>query len=148
MAQIIRHHIQNELKTYIEQSDSVNIKLASYIDAIRNPGLYYRGELGFIPKDTLHPKPDEIKYYYLNGQQMPLRLQDWDKITNNELGFLRAYGVKLYLEKQVPELKKANTNYDIHSYTQTSRAYAGAKFRKVRATIDIQGIKNWAPQKE
>jgi len=60
----------------------------------------------------------------------------------------KPYALKLYLENQVPEFKKANTTYDIHSYTQTNPAYAGAKFRKVRATINIQNIKNWIPQKE
>jgi len=148
MAQNIRHHIQNELKRYIEQSDKVNIKISGYTDAGRVLGLRYQGELGVIPKDTLNPQPNEMKYYHLNDKQTPLRLQHWDKIDNNELGFLRAYSVKLYLENQNPTLKKANTNYDIYSYTQTNPAKAGAKFRKVRTSINIKGVKNWVPQVE
>ncbi len=148
IAQNIRHNIQNELKKYITQSSKINVKLAGYTDAGRVLGLRYQGELGVIPKDTLNLQPDEIKYYYLNDKQTPLRLQHWDRITNGELGFLRAYGVQQYMENQIPELKKANTNYDIYSYTQTNPANAGAKFRKVKTTIDIEGIKNWIPQNE
>jgi len=69
MAQNIRHNIQNQLKKYVEQSGKINIKLAGYTDAGRILGLHYQSELGIIPKDTLNPKFDEMKYYYLNDQQ-------------------------------------------------------------------------------
>lgn len=146
LAQNIGQNIQNDLEKYIEKSDKVQIKLAGYTDAGRLRGVYYGSELGVFPKDTLNPQPDEMKHYYLNDTQVPLRIQHWDKLTNNELGFLRAYGVKLYLENQVPVLKKANTNYDIYSYTQSNPANAGAKFRNVKTTISIEGIPKLIPE--
>lgn len=124
MLKIAKEALEGELKPYFDKSKKVNVKITGSADAspvvkkIIYDGVY----------DDYEDEP-----VYVNGQLTPLTVKKNKPIANNqELGFVRALGVKDYLERNIQNFKEKNKDY---KYEVNVSKEKGSEYRRVVAEI-------------
>ena len=122
MANIVRQAFDGQLAQYLKDGKKLKVKLSGSADAspiIR--GIPYDGSYGDFDNEPV----------YQNGQLAPLSVSRQSGIkTNEQLAFLRANGVKDYLEKNVEALKKMNRDYEVHVDVASGK---GGEHRRITA---------------
>lgn len=106
MLNIVKNAFEGDFSNYIKAGKRLNIKISGTADAsqIRNT-IPYDGAYGDIENEPIHQdnKMSVITVTRKSGID-----------SNEQLAFLRAYGVKEYLEQNVAGLKEMDTRYSYH----------------------------------
>lgn len=120
MLRIVREALEGDFAQYVKAGKKLNIKISGTADAtpiLR--GIAYDGIYGDF-KDEIVYKDGEISSISVNTK---------DGIKENEqLAFLRAYGVKNFLDNNVENLKDMTTDYRYHITVSEGK---GAEFRRI-----------------
>ena len=120
MLRIVENAFENEFKQYLKPGKKVLIEVTGSADAapIRSK-IPYRGEYGNFTDALVYDK----------GELTTIDVTTQTGVTTNEqLAFLRAMGVKDYVEKHVAGLKDMQTEYDSYIRVSSER---GAEFRRI-----------------
>lgn len=122
MANIVKQAFDGQLSQYLKEGKRLKVKLSGSADA--TPiihGIAYDGSYGEFEDEPV----------YQNGQLAPLSVTKKSGIkTNEQLAFLRATGVKDYLERNVEALGKMNRNYEVHVDVAPDK---GGEYRRITA---------------
>lgn len=120
MLRIVQNAFANEFKQYIQPGKKVIMKLTGSADAAPvNKKIPYKEEYGWFIDEPVYDK-DELTTVTVNSET---------GITSNEqLAFLRAMGVKDYVEKNISELRSMKTEYDTYINVSNER---GAEYRRI-----------------
>ena len=120
MLRIVQNAFANEFKQYIRPGKKVILILTGSADAAPvSRKIPYGEEYGWYIDEPVHSK----------GELTSITVSTPTGITTNEqLAFLRAAGVKDYVEKHITELKSMKTEYDYYINVSHSR---GAEFRRI-----------------
>lgn len=120
MLRIVQNAFANDFKQYIRPGKKVILKLTGSADAAPvNKKIPYGEEYGAFTDALVYDK-DELT---------TLSVTSATGITTNEqLAFLRALGVKDFVEKNITELQSMQTEYDCYINVSTSR---GAEYRRI-----------------
>lgn len=106
MLNIVKNAFEGDFSNYVKAGKRLNIKISGTADAsqIRNT-IPYDGAYGDIENEPIHQdnKMSVITVTRKSGID-----------SNEQLAFLRAYGVKEYLEQNVAGLKEMDTRYSYH----------------------------------
>lgn len=120
MLDIINRAFDSELSQYLNAGKKVAIKISGSADA--TPILYgiaYDGSYGDFDDEPV----------YQNDQLTVVTINPKTGIKQNEqLAFLRAYGVKNFLDKNVEKLNGMNTDYRYHISVSQDK---GSQFRRI-----------------
>lgn len=120
MLRIVKEAFEGDFAQYVKDGKKLNIKISGTADAspiIR--GIRYDGVYGDFE--------DEIVYQ--DGQMTGISVNAKDGIKRNEqLAFLRAYGVRDFLSKNVENLDKMTTDYQYHIGVAEGK---GGEFRRI-----------------
>lgn len=103
MLTIAKKAFEKDFAQYIKEGKKVVISVTGSADALPiNGKIQYDGCYGNFADAP----------YYLNGELKSVSVSKASGITQNEqLAFLRAQGVKAYLQKEMPQLNKMNTEF-------------------------------------
>ena len=124
MLDIVRQAFEGDMKQYIKEGKKLKINLVGTADAtpIIN-GIAYDGSYGEIEDEPV----------YLNDQLTTLTVTKKGGIKENpQLAFVRALGVKDFLEKNVEGLENMNTDY---RYDVKVSEDKGSEFRRITASF-------------
>ncbi len=106
MANIVKQAFDGQLSQYLKAGKRLKVKLSGSADA--SPilrGIPYDGSYGDFEDEPV----------YQNGQLTPLSVSKKSGIkTNEQLAFLRASGIRDYLEKNVEAIGNMNRDYEVH----------------------------------
>lgn len=120
MLSIVKQAFENDLSQYMKDGKKLNVKISGTADAspiVR--GIAYDGAYGDFENEPV----------YQNGQLTGISVNTKDGIKQNEqLAFIRAVGVKDYLEKNVENLKNMKSDYN---YYITVSEGKGGEFRRI-----------------
>ncbi|WP_251619772.1 WD40 repeat domain-containing protein [Odoribacter lunatus] len=122
MLALVKQAFEGDFKQYIEAGKKLSVSISGMADAtpIRNR-IAYNGVYGNFDNEPV----------YQNGQLAAISINQKDGIQRNEqLAFLRAYGVKDYLERNVEGLNTMNRNY---TYSIAVAEGKGSEFRRIIA---------------
>lgn len=128
ICEFMKDKIETELSKYFIEGNQVTIKITGTTDgsAIRSK-IPYHGEYGDFNEELI----------YLNGSYDEVSISEETGITTNaQLAFLRAQGVKQYLQENVDVLKNQNTDYHIYAVENEGK---GAEYRRISIEIIIHG---------
>lgn len=106
MLNIVKNAFEGDFSNYVKAGKRLNVKISGTADAspIRNT-IPYDGAYGDIENEPIHQ----------DNQMSVITVTRKSGINSNEqLAFLRAYGVKEYLEQNVAGLKEMDTRYSYH----------------------------------
>ncbi len=120
MLTIMKTAFKERFSQYIREGKKLEIKITGMADAsaIRNK-IAYDGHYGEFTDEPI----------YKDGNLSNISVTQKSGITENEqLAFLRAVGVKDYIEKNIPELSKMNTEYNFHINVTEK---AGSEYRRI-----------------
>ncbi len=120
MLKIVTKAFQQDFAQYIKPGKKVIVKVTGSADALKiNGTIGYDGCYGDFTDEP----------YYLNGGLNATTVTKTGGIKSNEqLAFMRAVGVKQYVEKQVTGLDTMQTDYQHHIEVANK---AGAQFRRI-----------------
>lgn len=120
MLKIVTKAFQQDFAQYIKPGKKVIVKVTGSADALKiNGTIGYDGCYGDFTDEP----------YYLNGGLNAITVTKAAGIKSNEqLAFMRAVGVKQYVEKQVTGLDTMQTDYQHHIEVADK---AGAQFRRI-----------------
>lgn len=120
MLRIIKEAFEGDFAQYIKDGKKLNIKISGTADS--SPiihGIRYDGVYGDFDNEIV----------YQNGQMTGISVNTKDGIKQNEqLAFLRAYGVRDFLSKNVNNLDNMATDYQYHISVAEGK---GAEFRRI-----------------
>lgn len=120
MLSIVKQAFENDLSQYVKDGKKLNVKIYGTADGspiVR--GIPYDGAYGDFDNEPV----------YQNGQLSGISVNTKDGIKQNEqLAFIRATGVKDYLEKNVDNLKNMKSDYN---YYITVSEGKGGEFRRI-----------------
>ncbi|MDE5610794.1 MAG: WD40 repeat domain-containing protein [Odoribacter sp.] len=122
MLALVKQAFEGDFKQYIKAGKKLSISISGMADAtpIRNK-IPYNGVYGNFNNEPV----------YQDGKLAGITINPKDGIQRNEqLAFLRAYGVKDYLEENVTGLKAMNRNY---TYSIAVAEGKGSEFRRIIA---------------
>jgi Caspase domain len=124
--QIIKKTFETELAKYLTAGKKVTIKITGTSDASPvNKTIPYDGEYGEF----------ESEPFFLNGNFENISISKKEGISSNEqLGYLRTYGVRKFIENDIEPLKITKNSF--HHYVIISKE-KGAQFRRVSIEIII-----------
>lgn len=120
MLRIVKEALEGDFAQYVKAGKKLNIKISGTADnsSIHN-AIKYDGVYGDFDNEVV----------YQNGQMSAISVNTKDGIKENEqLAFLRAYGVRDYLDKNIDNLKNMNTDYQYHINVAEGK---GSEFRRV-----------------
>lgn len=123
---VIRETFGKELAEYIKPGRNVTIKVTGSADGspILKP-LKYSGIYGDFDGEP----------YYLNGNMENVSISSKTGVaTNSQLAFLRTYGVRHFIEQEIPALKQTRNTFEHHVFVSEER---GNQFRRVSIEIII-----------
>ncbi len=127
-AQIVRKRIEEDLANRFENGCQVDIKVVATADKVPVNNLKYAGEYGRQIQGT----------YVHNGRQISGTLSAGKALTgNSQLAYLRALGMKKYLEKETRLFKERNITPNYAIETITGRG-TGAEYRRVKVIVTIR----------
>lgn len=124
--QVIRETFEKELAGYIQPGKSITIKITGSADGapILRP-IKYTGVYGDFDAEP----------YYLNGNMDNITISYKTGIaTNNQLAYLRTYGVRHFIRQEIPVLLQTRNTFEHHVFVSESR---GNEFRRVSIEIII-----------
>lgn len=120
MLRIVKEAFEGDFAQYIKDGKKLNIKISGTADS--SPilrGIRYDGAYGDFDNEIV----------FQNGQMSGISVNTKDGIKQNEqLAFLRAYGVRDFLSKHVQNLDNMNTDYQYHIGVAEGK---GAEFRRI-----------------
>jgi len=123
---IVKETLENRILNYVSNDDHILIKIFGSADATSIKGIPYKNEFG--GKIT-------GKYFHENSEN-EIVINGKSRITKNkELAFLRTYGIRYYLESNIPELAEFNVSFE--HYTEVCES-VGANFRSVSIEIIVE----------
>lgn len=123
---VIQETFENELAPYIAPGKRVTVKVTGSADG--SP------IVGTIKYTGLYGNFDEVPYY-LNGNMDHISVSSKGGIsTNSQLAFLRTYGVRHFIEQNIPALQKTNNLFEHHVFVSEER---GQEHRRVSIKIVI-----------
>lgn len=124
--QVIKETFGNELAQYIVPGKNITVKITGSADGspIVNTIKYAEG-FGLFDEEP----------YYLNGNMDNISVSAKSGISSNsQLAFLRTYGVRHFIEQEIPGLKQTNNIFEHHVFVSEER---GNEFRRVSIEIII-----------
>ncbi len=124
--QVIRQTFEEELAPYLKEGKRIVVRITGSADGspVRQT-ISYDGRYGDFSEEP----------YYLNGNLDNITVTARDGIkANNQLAYLRTFGVRHFLETSVPALKKTRNQFEHHVFVAESR---GNQFRRVSIEITI-----------
>ena len=120
MLRIVKEAFEGDFAQYFKDGKKLNIKISGTADS--SPilrGIRYDGVYGDFDNEIV----------FQNGQMSGISVNTKDGIKQNEqLAFLRAYGVRDFLSNNVGNLDKMNTDYQYHIGVAEGK---GAEFRRI-----------------
>lgn len=120
MLSIVKQAFESDLSQYVKDGKKLNVKISGTADGspiVR--GIAYDGAYGDFENEPV----------YQNDQLTGISVNTKDGIKQNEqLAFIRAVGVKDYLEKNVDNLKNMKSDYN---YYITVSEGKGGEFRRI-----------------
>lgn len=125
-AQVIRETFEKQLAPYISPGKHITIRITGSADGapILRP-IKYTGVYGDFDGAS----------YYLNGNMDNVSISYKTGIaTNNQLAFLRTYGVRHFIEQEIPSLQQTRNVFEHHVFVSESR---GNEYRRVSIEIII-----------
>ncbi len=126
MLEIIKKAFEGDFAQYVKEGKKVNIKISGTADAtpiIR--GIKYDGIYGDFDNEIV----------FKDGQMTGISINQKDGITQNEqLALLRAYGVRDYITRNLPELQKMNADYQYHIGVAEGK---GSEFRRITTEFTL-----------
>lgn len=129
MLKIIREALEGDFAQYLKDGKKINVKISGTADA--TPiihGIKYDGVYGDFDNEIV----------YQDGQMTGISVNQKDGIKQNEqLAFLRAYGVRDFITKNVPQLSNMNTDYQYHIGVAEGK---GSEFRRISTEFTIVDI--------
>lgn len=129
MLKIIKEAFEGDFAQYLEDGKKLNVKISGTADAtpiIR--GIKYDGVYGDFDNEIV----------FQDGQMTGISVNEKDGIKQNEqLAFLRAYGVRDFITKNVPQLQNMNTDYQYHIGVAEGK---GSEFRRITTEFTIVDI--------
>ena len=120
MLNIVKNAFEGDFANYVKSGKRLNIKISGTADSspIRNT-IAYDGAYGDIENEPI----------YQDNKMSAISVTQKDGIKSNEqLAFLRAYGVKEYLDSNVAGLKDMDTRYTYNIGVSEGK---GAEFRRI-----------------
>ncbi len=120
MLNIVKNAFEGDFANYVKQGKRLNVKISGTADSspIRNT-IAYDGAYGDIENEPI----------YQDNKMSAISVTQKEGIkTNEQLAFLRAYGVKEYLDNNVAGLKDMDTRY---TYNIGVAEGTGGEFRRI-----------------
>ncbi|MDE6787671.1 MAG: hypothetical protein K2J46_11630 [Muribaculaceae bacterium] len=120
MLNIVKNAFEGDFANYVKSGKRLNVKISGTADAspIRNT-IAYDGAYGDIENEPI----------YQDNKMSAITVTQKEGIKSNEqLAFLRAYGVKEFLDNNVQGLKDMDTNY---TYNIGVSEGTGSEFRRI-----------------
>lgn len=120
MLNIVKNAFEGDFANYVKQGKRLNVKISGTADAtpIRSK-LVYDGAYGDIENEPI----------YQDNKMSAISVTSKENITSNEqLAFLRAYGVKNFLENNVKGLSDMDTRYTYNIGVSEGK---GSEFRRI-----------------
>ncbi|MDE6380506.1 MAG: WD40 repeat domain-containing protein [Muribaculaceae bacterium] len=120
MLNIVKNAFEGDFANYVKQGKRLNVKISGTADSspIRNT-IAYDGAYGDIEDEPI----------YQDNKMSSITVTQKDGIKSNEqLAFLRAYGVKEFLDKNVSGLSDMDTRY---TYNIGVAEGKGSEFRRI-----------------
>lgn len=129
MLKIIKEAFEGDFAQYLQDGKKINVKISGTADA--TPiihGIKYDGVYGDFDNEIV----------FQNGQMTGISVNEKDGIKQNEqLAFLRAYGVRDFIGKNIPQLRNMSTDYQYHIGVAESK---GSEFRRINTEFTIVDI--------
>lgn len=129
MIDIIKKAFDSELGQYLKSGKKAVVKISGAADAM--PIIYgipYDGSYGEFEDEPV----------YQNDQLTAISVNKRDRIKQNEqLAFLRAYGVKDFLDNNVAGLKNMNTDYRYYISVSKDK---GSQFRRISTEFTFYDV--------
>lgn len=124
MLEIVNKSLQGELSRYIKEGKKLNVKISGTADSSPIVGrIIYDGIYGEFVDEPV----------YNNGELTGISVTPKGRITQNEqLAFLRAQGVKGFLQDNVKELQDMRTSYRIEINVAEGK---GSQFRRITTEL-------------
>jgi len=124
--QLVKQAVENQLEEYLTPGTKVTIKITGSTDGSPiNNTIPYTGEYGDF---------NGVEYFY-NGNLSELTLTQKTGIKGNEqLAFLRTYGVRDFIEKYVEQLRVTNNTFQHYAVVSTE---IGAEYRRISVEFII-----------
>lgn len=126
MLRIVKEAFEGDLAQYIKAGKNIKVKIFGTADSspiVR--GIPYDGSYGEIENEPV----------YQDGQLTNITVTTADGIKQNEqLAFMRAMGVKDFLEKNVENLNTMNGSYDFHINVAEGK---GGEFRRITTEFTL-----------
>ena len=129
MLKIVKDAFEGDFAQYIKEGKKINIKISGTADGTPIVhGIPYDGVYGDFDNEIV----------YKDGQMTGISVNTKDLIKQNEqLAFLRAYGVCDFLTKNVANLKDMNTDYQYHISVAEGN---GAEFRRITTEFTLVDV--------
>ena len=124
MLEIVKKSLEGELARYLKEGKKANVRISGTADSSPIVGrIIYDGTYGDFEDEPV----------YNNGEMSTVTVAPKGRITQNEqLAFLRAQGVKKYLEDNVAELNDMKTSYRIDINVAEGK---GSQYRRITTEI-------------
>ncbi|MFI3315411.1 MAG: WD40 repeat domain-containing protein [Rikenellaceae bacterium] len=124
MMDIVKKSLETTFAKYIQEGKKVQIKISGNADALPINGMIrYDGVYGEFKDEPV----------YKNGQISAITVNKSQGIRENEqLAFLRAYGVKVLLEKSAPEITVMDCDYNYYIEVLKEE---GGEFRRIKLEL-------------
>lgn len=128
MLEAIRTALAGDMKKYVDQAKSIEITITGSADAIPVGRILYNGSCGEYVETP----------YYAKDELSSMTVTDETDIRNNEqLAFIRAASVKVWLENNVEELR-ANSAKCVYNYRTEVSDVRGGEFRRIIVNIKFR----------
>lgn len=123
---VIRETFEKELAEYLTPGRNITIKITGSADgAPILKAIKYSGDYGDFVSEP----------YFLNGNMDNISISYKTGISsNNQLAFLRTYGVRHFIEQDIPVLQKTTNTFEHRVFVAQER---GNEFRRVSIEITI-----------
>ena len=132
MLEAIRTALSGDMKKYVEEAGSIEITITGSADAIPVGRILYDGSCGEFNETP----------YYAKDELSSMTVTDETDIRNNEqLAFIRAASVKVWLENNVEELS-ANKDKCVYNFRTEVSDVRGGEFRRIIVNIKFRNIFN------
>jgi hypothetical protein len=134
--QILKQTVENHLADFLVKGAKVTIKITGITDALQVKGnIPYSNDFGNIEDFT----------YFLNDKVSSITVTQNTGITSNEqLGLLRSFGVRQFMETYIEPLKTTQNSYE--HYVHTSNEVGGKNRRVTIELIVHDALKNYKAQ--
>ena len=132
MLEAIKTALAGDMKKYIDEAKNIEITITGTADAIPVGRIPYDGSCGEFRETP----------YYAKDELSSMTVTDETDIRNNEqLAFIRAAGVKVWLENEVPELRDNKDKCTYRFRTEVSDV-RGGEFRRIIVNIKFKDVLN------